>query len=333
MPGLAGAGLLVGRVRRVAAGVADGGGVDARRLPEHALGAPEAAHAERRRSARCSGNGGFSGVPRTWWVSAVGIAVGAAREGRSAASTMRVFGAEREHVPRQSSPGRICYAVASVMTRSTTPPSIAVDVTRARRRARRASTVACVDGRLAAAVERERADRAGRRGASWRARSRRTRGSRRTARSRRAAPRWPPPHRRPTATRGRPAGSRRTSARSARPVASRRSGSSPGATTRTPRAAEPASSKSCVIGSVASVPRIGKSGPSTRRRSRSTCPTRKYTLPSRITACAPEARHALRERAEAGGVAGPSAASPAIRRSSRRAAARKYTRQGLSGSS
>src|SRR5262249_39557434 len=43
-----GADLLVARVRRVAAGVADSGRVDARRLPEHALRAPEAAHAELR---------------------------------------------------------------------------------------------------------------------------------------------------------------------------------------------------------------------------------------------------------------------------------------------
>src|SRR5204862_1398277 len=42
----AGADLLVGRVRREAAGVADGRGVDARRLPEDALGAPETAHAD-----------------------------------------------------------------------------------------------------------------------------------------------------------------------------------------------------------------------------------------------------------------------------------------------
>src|SRR6202012_710601 len=40
--------LLVGRVRREAAGVADCGRVNARRLPEDALGAPEAAHAEDR---------------------------------------------------------------------------------------------------------------------------------------------------------------------------------------------------------------------------------------------------------------------------------------------
>ena len=46
--GAAGADLLVRRVRREAARVADGGGVDAGRLPEHALGAPEAAHPEDR---------------------------------------------------------------------------------------------------------------------------------------------------------------------------------------------------------------------------------------------------------------------------------------------
>ena len=46
MAGAARARLLVGRVRREAAGVADGGRVDAGRLPEEALGAPEAAHAD-----------------------------------------------------------------------------------------------------------------------------------------------------------------------------------------------------------------------------------------------------------------------------------------------
>ena len=65
--GAARARLLVGRVRREAAGVADGGRVDAGRLPEEALGAPEAAHADddpleavgegRQRSA-CRGRGG-----------------------------------------------------------------------------------------------------------------------------------------------------------------------------------------------------------------------------------------------------------------------------------
>src|SRR5207302_7737509 len=40
----AAADLFIGRVRRVAAGVADGGGVHPWRLPEHALGSPEAAH-------------------------------------------------------------------------------------------------------------------------------------------------------------------------------------------------------------------------------------------------------------------------------------------------
>ncbi len=48
MAGPAGAHLLVGRVRRVAAGVADRRRVDAGRLPEHPLGAPEAAHADDR---------------------------------------------------------------------------------------------------------------------------------------------------------------------------------------------------------------------------------------------------------------------------------------------
>ena len=46
MAGAAGARLAVGRVGREAAGVADGGGVDAGDLPELALGAPVAAHAE-----------------------------------------------------------------------------------------------------------------------------------------------------------------------------------------------------------------------------------------------------------------------------------------------
>ena len=48
-PVRAAADLLVGRVRRVAAGVADRGRVDAGQLPEEPLGAPEAAHARRRR--------------------------------------------------------------------------------------------------------------------------------------------------------------------------------------------------------------------------------------------------------------------------------------------
>src|SRR5919197_4050512 len=48
--GAAAADLLVGGVRRVAAGVADGGGDDAGRLPEEALGAPEAAEREDRRA-------------------------------------------------------------------------------------------------------------------------------------------------------------------------------------------------------------------------------------------------------------------------------------------
>src|SRR5207244_10362928 len=47
--GRARADLLVGRVLRVAAGVADRGRVDAAGLPELALRAPEAAHAEDRR--------------------------------------------------------------------------------------------------------------------------------------------------------------------------------------------------------------------------------------------------------------------------------------------
>ncbi len=46
MAGAPAADLLVGGVRRVAARVADGGGEHARRLPEDALGAPEAAHAD-----------------------------------------------------------------------------------------------------------------------------------------------------------------------------------------------------------------------------------------------------------------------------------------------
>ena len=46
MAGAAGADLLVGGVRRVAAGVADRRGPDALGLPEQTLGAPEAAHAE-----------------------------------------------------------------------------------------------------------------------------------------------------------------------------------------------------------------------------------------------------------------------------------------------
>ena len=44
--GPAAADLLVGRVGGEAARVTDRGRVDARRLPEHALGAPEAAHAD-----------------------------------------------------------------------------------------------------------------------------------------------------------------------------------------------------------------------------------------------------------------------------------------------
>src|SRR5205814_8879550 len=44
--GLAATDLLVARVRRVAAAVADGGRVDARDLPELALGAPETAERE-----------------------------------------------------------------------------------------------------------------------------------------------------------------------------------------------------------------------------------------------------------------------------------------------
>ena len=44
--GETGAHLLVGRVRRIAAGVANRGRVHAGHLPEHALRAPEAAHAE-----------------------------------------------------------------------------------------------------------------------------------------------------------------------------------------------------------------------------------------------------------------------------------------------
>src|SRR5262249_57496928 len=47
--GLPRADLLVGRVRRVAARVADGSRVDAGCLPEDALRTPEAAHAENRR--------------------------------------------------------------------------------------------------------------------------------------------------------------------------------------------------------------------------------------------------------------------------------------------
>ena len=48
MPGATAADLLVGRVRGGAAGVADGGDPDPGRLPEHPLGAPEAAEREYR---------------------------------------------------------------------------------------------------------------------------------------------------------------------------------------------------------------------------------------------------------------------------------------------
>src|SRR4029077_6227040 len=48
MPGHARANLFVSRVRRAPAGIADGGDVDARPLPELPLGAPEAAKPEQR---------------------------------------------------------------------------------------------------------------------------------------------------------------------------------------------------------------------------------------------------------------------------------------------
>src|SRR5688572_6365156 len=47
--GRPGADLLVGRVRRIAAGIADGRDIDARRLPEDALRAPETSKTEQRR--------------------------------------------------------------------------------------------------------------------------------------------------------------------------------------------------------------------------------------------------------------------------------------------
>src|SRR4051812_24333394 len=49
MPGVTAAHLLIGRVRRRAAGIADRGRPHARRLPELALGAPETAEPEHRR--------------------------------------------------------------------------------------------------------------------------------------------------------------------------------------------------------------------------------------------------------------------------------------------
>ena len=64
MAGAAGADLLVGRVGREAARVADRRREDAGRLPELPLRAPEAAQAEERQL-RPAGNGGSSGAPFT----------------------------------------------------------------------------------------------------------------------------------------------------------------------------------------------------------------------------------------------------------------------------
>ena len=90
--GPAGADLLVGRVRRVAAGVADGRGHDAGELPEVLLVAPEAAEAEDRRSRVPSGHGPAIGVPRTVWMP--GSTIGSGRPGRASAGEGMVLGLE-----------------------------------------------------------------------------------------------------------------------------------------------------------------------------------------------------------------------------------------------
>ena len=100
--GRAAADLLVGRVRRVAAGVADGGRVDAVELPEQPLGAPEAAHADDQRLHAARGTGGWSGVPRTSWRSGTAIAVSRPGSARSA-SIIFVFSRNR-NMARRSSP-------------------------------------------------------------------------------------------------------------------------------------------------------------------------------------------------------------------------------------
>ena len=120
MAGAARADLLVGRVRREAARVADGRRVDARlRLPEDPLRAPEAAEAEDARSVP-SGNGGASGVPSTRCVP--GRTIGSSRPGSaSRGSIMAVFAREKSTATRY--PGRrsarrggwYCRRVATVL--------------------------------------------------------------------------------------------------------------------------------------------------------------------------------------------------------------------------
>ena len=80
VPGLAGAGLSIRRVRRGTAGVADRRRHDAGELPEILLVAPEAAKAEDR-SLVPSGHGPAIGVPRTVWMP--GVMIGAERPGRA----------------------------------------------------------------------------------------------------------------------------------------------------------------------------------------------------------------------------------------------------------
>ena len=93
MAGPAAAHLLVGRVRRVAAGVADGGGVDAGAF-QNMRSAPQKQPMPTTAVCRPSGNGGFRGVPSTKCRSGTGI--GSARPGSaSSGATMRVFEANR----------------------------------------------------------------------------------------------------------------------------------------------------------------------------------------------------------------------------------------------
>ena len=97
--GPAGADLLVGRVRRVATGVADGRRHDARELPEILLVAPEAAEAEDRGLRARRATGPASGVPRTRWMPGLHDRRGPSGEGFGGGGHARSAGSEELHAP------------------------------------------------------------------------------------------------------------------------------------------------------------------------------------------------------------------------------------------
>src|SRR5919197_263870 len=115
--GAAAADVLVGGVRRVAAGVADGGGDDAGRLPEEPLGAPEAAEREDRRARPL-------GERRTDWLAVDGVALGNPRQRRVPPSQRPVGRDHRGRLSREEHHVTVVPGWGRTVTRETNLGSV-----------------------------------------------------------------------------------------------------------------------------------------------------------------------------------------------------------------